>query len=212
MRTIQALKVRGYVNDSYQATTAGWHAVNELRWVPKTVVPEDWEIETWIGKTIDINESPESDYDEVGQRRWTRATDRQYFIDVYPMMKFMQKVQEAKREWLESKWSAYYDREFENDVRWHRRNTPSWLSFMEYEAHKEALNSVSSEMDLRYTGEMFYIWAWDIYTRFEVLKGNRDLKVSYKYSLQDNEDEFADWRVEIPSIQHVISIVHVTVD
>ena len=211
MRTVQALKVRGYVNDSYQATTAGWHAVNECRWTPKIVVPADWEIETWLGKTIDVLEMPEYDYDENGERMWSRASDKQYFINVYPMMKFMQKVQEANREWMESKWDAYHDREYENEARWHRK-TPSWLSFMQQEAFNESLNSVSREMDLYYTGELFCRWAWDLYTTIRISKPNSDLKVSFKYSLQDNEDEFAAWRMEIPTIQHVVGIVQVTVD
>lgn len=196
-RTINALRRMGLVKGD-QATTIGWHAVGELRYVPNIQVPLDWEIESWQGEVLHVSEGPEdmSEDDEI--KRWTHAKEVEYHFDLYKILKFYQKVRAAQSQWINAKWDNSLDREYEMELRhsWKGNNVP-WVTRIVCDAEREALNSISSECNLYYTGDIFYKWADDL-VKLQNMGRRGEITTSYKFSLQDNEDEHHKFWAESP--------------
>lgn len=191
-RSLRALQRRRLVNQHGHATTAGWHAIGELRYVPEVVVPADWEVETWRGIYMTVDEGPEVNWVEDEDRTWHIANQVEYIFDVYPMMRFYQACKRAESEWLASQWRQSDDREWEQEMRhgWKGQSTP-WRNRAIILARQEAARHVEDKWNVNYTGDYWYRWAGDLYSNLEIGRSHRIIDSSYKYSLQDNLDELA---------------------
>ncbi len=189
-RIVNALQRRHLVKNNH-ATTSGWHAVGEMRYTPEIKIPCDWEVDTWKDCVLSVVEVPEfpPQYNNDRTPRWTHAKEREYQFNIHEIMKFYQEVRIAQSQWVNAKWDEGMDHEYKNELKygWSGNNVP-WRDRIVLNGEEEALANVSIERNLYYTGELFFRWADALY-KTHVIEPNRLGVISYKFSLQDNEDE-----------------------
>lgn len=198
-RSLCALERRGLVNRHGIATTAGWHAVDELRYVPYVRVPEDWEIETWRGQVLYVEEHPDHEYDDEGNVRWHIAKTMSLWLDIYKMMKFYQDCKRREAQFVESMWSRSDDFEYENEIKYGWKGGRShFRDRLVMIAQKDATAEVEREWGIFYSADYYYRWANDLFVMLDIGNMHRHIDCSYKYSLQDNMDEVEKFRAAQP--------------
>jgi len=181
-RILVALRNRGLVNQYGQATTFGWHTVGRFRFLPETDILRPADIDSWQGYTIKFSEDPGSvEYDDYGEEMWSRVERVDYVLDFYKIVQWYAKIQRRVADAIESLWDSELDRDVEH---------------FGYDRHRLlTLRRAALEQALRddhfhsYTNHIFYDAVASILGHML----SRGSSTSYKYSLQDNEDEFADW-------------------
>lgn len=189
-RTLKALCHYGYVNKDFQPTIRAWHYFGLFRWKPQVKIPQKWEVATWKGQWMMVHENPHHDHEPDG---WSNANDVQYNIDLFEVMNFYRDICIAHQENIDDQWTESYDRQLE------RSHDPDYHSYSSWEKHlfltcrNKAIEKVSDRYNIHYVGDVFYRWANDLYEFGEISHNWKEIITSYKYSFQDNEDEFSKW-------------------
>jgi len=186
-RIVNALQRRHLVKNNH-ATTAGWHAVGEMRYAPEIKILRDWEVDTWKDCVLKVEEFPEfpPQYIDSSLQRWTHAKEHEYQFNIHEIMKFYQNVRIAQSQWINAKWDEGMDHEYRNELKYGW--TGSWRDRIVLNGEEEAIANISAEWNLYYTGRLFFRWARSLH-KTHVIEPNRQPPISYKFSLQDNEDE-----------------------
>lgn len=184
-RSLQSLKNKGLVNQHEQATTSGWHRINRLRYTPPVRLLTQFEIESWQNYTIKVTEGPGNiAYDSDGDALWSRVDEVEYFLDFYKMVQWYADIKLQVLKAVESEWDMYLDCGGEN----------SGVAARQHSVRTQAVNNVLSDSLLHYTSHIMYAITHSYVTgQTQRFYGSSS---SYKYSLQDNEDEFNHWRTD----------------
>lgn len=182
-RVLAALQRRGLVNKHGHATTRGWHTTGRFRYMPETKIVPYLELESYQGYVIVMSEGPHrTDYDEDGNLAWHRAEHVDYFLDFYKMANWYSSVQRRIADVIESMWDSNLDL----DVDHFGYDANRLLTI-----RRAALEQALYDDPRYYTNQIFY----DAVAA-NLGRGGRYIQrvtTSFKYSLQDNEDEFKDW-------------------
>jgi len=215
-RSLRALERRGLVNRDGYPTTSGWHAVGRMRYVPEVRVPQNWEIDTWRGKALYVEEGPEQEYDDEGNPRGHIAHHASYWLDIYKMMKFYQACKLREKKILQDMWTTHDDYKYEGEIKHGWRGGLGASAFVTrsvMEAKNKANAEVELEWDIFYTADYYYRWANDLFLLLDTGKSHRHMDCSYKYSLQDNLDEVKKFQLSKPveTVDQFLYMASVTV-
>lgn len=213
-RPLRALERMGYVNKHGIATTRGWHAVDKKRYTPPVRVPLDWEVERWRGQYLYVVEEPEREHDKHGNPRHIAKTFT-VWLDVYKMMRFYQACKKRERELVDDMWTKSDDNAYEEEVRygWHTSHG-RYYDRLVLDAREEGVAQVANAWGIYYTADYYYRWAGDLFTLLDLGREHRARTTSYKYSLQDNQDEVEVF--DVPGLEGpdaasgLMAIIHVT--
>lgn len=179
-RSLRALEKQWLVKDG-AATTAGWHAIGEMRFAPRVDVPPEINVDSWKNQTILIHEGTEDDYfDDDGILLPSVIDEEYYYLDLYKMMQWYRDIKIQEAQWITSSWGHYEDREYG-----HYKNTRNY-NHTPLIARSEIMNN---DPDFYYTGEIIYNICADLY-QYNELRAYSEMTTTYKYSMQDNEGEF----------------------
>ncbi len=189
-RTVNALRRRGLVDSFGHATTSGWNAIGRFRFVPLLEIPRDVDIETYRDTCVGVIETAnEYRTDNLSAGLFGDAPRVfEYYVDSYILLKWYQQVRLKEQEFLESNWSLEDDLCYGlNDM------TKGYLYGLLREA---TVYGLDHDQNI-YTKHIFYEIASKLSTH-NLSIGSHDNRslTSFKYSLQDNEDELArfQWR------------------
>lgn len=213
-RSMRALERFGLVNEYGVATTAGWHAVGELRYVPDVRIPLDWEVDSWKGQYLEVTEGPSYTISErkEGKIRWTRARSKKFNLDIHQMMKYYQDCRRAESQWVAAKWETRDDFDFEQEIKY------GWRSYSadNYDkirilARNESHNEVEEKWEIFYISDIIYGIANDLFLlRYLRMKQNMD--TTFKYSFQDNPDEVENFLLKQQPKNTPYAVVTISVD
>lgn len=190
--TMQTLMRDGYVNEHGQATTHGWHAIGEFRFVPEIKIPSDLDIDTWQGIPLHVTESPGQFFrGEINDsHKWAGTKQKEYVFDLFKLMQYYKTIKINEHQWMNAKWDQREDLIYDKSLGFPNSSSNHMALYLGMSAKRSALSAASNEWKLWNTNSLFYGWLDELNKKLTLNK-SQVVSTTINYSLQCNEDEIS---------------------